>query len=192
MIHEYKWLSVSFQAESNLSVFTILYFCFKTKRERFLFSRTKVKLRMQSYSVQWERKQKSNPQVSRKIRLEKRQRSGVQLSERLAPLGYHALPNWGYHALKSLKRTSQHYMRCQGRGMKGVLNRAPAHRNIFEILLNQIEIRLYLTCFVWYGTKRTSVWIQINRKMVISFWLNKISKIYLCVRGEDFFYSKRQ
>ena len=36
------------------------------------------------------------------------------------------------------------------------------HRNIFfEILLNQIEIRLYLPFSDSFGSKRTSVWIQI-------------------------------
>ena len=36
----------------------------------------------------------------------------------------------------------------------------------FEILLNQPEIRLYLPFSGWFGSNRTSVWIQINRKMV--------------------------
>ena len=41
------------------------------------------------------------------------------------------------------------------------------HREIFfEILLNKSEIRLYLQYSDWFGSKRTSVWIQINRKMV--------------------------
>ena len=35
-----------------------------------------------------------------------------------------------------------------------------------EILLNQTEIRLYLPCICRFGTKRTSVWCQIIRKMV--------------------------
>ena len=39
------------------------------------------------------------------------------------------------------------------------------HRNIFEILLNQPEIRLHLPFSDWFGSKRTSVWIQINRKL---------------------------
>jgi len=39
-------------------------------------------------------------------------------------------------------------------------------RNLFEILLNQTEIRLYLPFFDWFGTKRTSVWFHINQKMV--------------------------
>ena len=40
----------------------------------------------------------------------------------------------------------------------------------FEILLNQTEIRLYLTFSDWYGTKQTSIWFQINRKMVNNIW----------------------
>ena len=35
-----------------------------------------------------------------------------------------------------------------------------------EILLNQTEIRLYLPCTDRFETKRTSVWFQINRRMV--------------------------
>ena len=45
------------------------------------------------------------------------------------------------------------------------------HREIFfEILLNKSEIRLYLQYSDWFGSKRTSVWIQINRKMVNTIW----------------------
>ena len=44
----------------------------------------------------------------------------------------------------------------------------PAHtENLFEILLNPPEIRLYLPFSDWFGSKRTvSVGIQVNRKMV--------------------------
>ena len=45
-----------------------------------------------------------------------------------------------------------------------------AQRNIFEILLSQTEIRLYLPFSDWFGTKWTSVWFQINRKMVNTIW----------------------
>ena len=43
---------------------------------------------------------------------------------------------------------------------------ARTQRNIFRIWLNQTESRLYLPYFDWFGTKRTSFWFQINRKMV--------------------------
>ena len=39
-------------------------------------------------------------------------------------------------------------------------------RYIFESLLNQTEIRLYLPYTDSFGTKRTSVWFKIIRKMV--------------------------
>ena len=39
-------------------------------------------------------------------------------------------------------------------------------RNLFEILWNQLEIRFYWPFFDWFGSKRTSAWFQINRKMV--------------------------
>ena len=57
--------------------------------------------------------------------------------------------------------------------------------NLFKILLNQPEIILYLPFSDWFGSKRTSDWIQVNRKMVNTIWyqfdLNKISKWFLCV-----------
>jgi len=43
-------------------------------------------------------------------------------------------------------------------------------RNLSEILLNQHEIRFYLSFSDWYETKRPSVWFQINRKMVNTIW----------------------
>ena len=39
---------------------------------------------------------------------------------------------------------------------------SPTQRNLFEILLNQPEIRLYLPFSGWFGTKRPSVWFQFN------------------------------
>ena len=43
-------------------------------------------------------------------------------------------------------------------------------RNLFEILLNLNEIRLYLPFFNWFGTKQTSTWLQINRETVNTIW----------------------
>ena len=43
-------------------------------------------------------------------------------------------------------------------------------RNLFEILLDQLEIRLYLPFSDWFWSKRTSVWIQINRRAVNTIW----------------------
>ena len=43
------------------------------------------------------------------------------------------------------------------------IHRVCTQRNIFEILLNQPEIWLYLPFSDWFETKRTSVWFQINR-----------------------------
>ena len=43
-------------------------------------------------------------------------------------------------------------------------------RNIFKILSNQPEIRLYLPFSDWFGIKRTSVWFKINRKMTNTIW----------------------
>ena len=47
-----------------------------------------------------------------------------------------------------------------------------------EILLNQTEIRLYLPCADWFGSKRTSVWIQIIRCMVNTIWFRFNSIIF--------------
>ena len=46
--------------------------------------------------------------------------------------------------------------------------RAHTQRNIFEFLLNQTEIKLYLRFSGWFGTKRTSVCFKSNRKMIQS------------------------
>ena len=66
-----------------------------------------------------------------------------------------------------------------------LLPRAYTQRNIFQILFNQPEIKLYLPCTDWFGTKRTSVWIKINRKMVNTTWfrvnLIRFLKKCLCV-----------
>ena len=43
--------------------------------------------------------------------------------------------------------------------------------NIHDIICwDQPEIRVYLPFSDWSGSKRTSVWIQINRKMVNTIW----------------------
>ena len=49
-------------------------------------------------------------------------------------------------------------------------------RNLFEILSNQTEIRLYSPFSDWFWSKWMSVWIQINLKMVntIWFWVDSI------------------
>ena len=43
-------------------------------------------------------------------------------------------------------------------------------KNLLQILLNQTDIRLYLPFADWFGTKRTSVWFQINGNMVDTIW----------------------
>ena len=45
-----------------------------------------------------------------------------------------------------------------------------SQRNLIEILLNKSEIRLYFPFSDWFGSKRTSVWFQINRRMVNTIW----------------------
>ena len=55
-------------------------------------------------------------------------------------------------------------------------------RYLFEILLNQTEIRLYLPFSDWFWTKRTSVWFQINRKIVSTIWF----RFDLIRFGKDF------
>ena len=41
-----------------------------------------------------------------------------------------------------------------------------------EILLNQTEIRMHLLFSDRFRTKRTSVWFQVNRKMVNTIWFD--------------------
>ena len=52
----------------------------------------------------------------------------------------------------------------------GILMNNYTQRNLFEILLNQTKIRLYLPFSNWFGTKRTAVWFKINRKIVNTIW----------------------
>ena len=47
---------------------------------------------------------------------------------------------------------------------------AHTQRNIFEILLNQTEMRLSLPFSDWFGSKRKSIWFKINRKIVKTIW----------------------
>jgi len=56
------------------------------------------------------------------------------------------------------------------------------HKNILEILLNLTEFRFYLPFSDRFGTKRMSVWFQINRNMVNTIWFRfDFEKISLCV-----------
>ena len=43
-------------------------------------------------------------------------------------------------------------------------------RNLFEFLVNQTEIRMYLPSSDWFRTKRNSLWCQMNRKVVNMIW----------------------
>ena len=53
------------------------------------------------------------------------------------------------------------------------------HRNIFGILLSKTVIRLYLSFSDWFGSKRKSVWLQINRKMVNTIWFLRETTILM-------------
>ena len=62
-----------------------------------------------------------------------------------------------------------------------------AQRNLFEILIDQIEIRLYLPFFDWFGTANGQCPFAIPNQSgngkynQISVWFDKISKRFLCV-----------
>ena len=66
---------------------------------------------------------------------------------------------------------------------------ACTQRNLSQILLNQIKIRLYLPRTDWFETRRTlSVWFQINRCMVNTIWfqldLIRFQKRCVCAQLE--------
>ena len=70
-------------------------------------------------------------------------------------------------------------------------------RNIFEILLNETEIRLYLPFSDRFVTKRTSVWIQINHKMINTIWFRvdsiRFRKYFsVCIHEQKYIYETRQ
>jgi len=54
--------------------------------------------------------------------------------------------------------------------LKSVSMNGYTQRNLFEMLLNRTEVRLYLPLSDWFRTKLMSVWIQINRCMVNTIW----------------------
>ena len=63
------------------------------------------------------------------------------------------------------------YGRAKSVGIKSTRNTVKyTQRKLFEILLNHNETRLYLPLSDWFGTKPTSIWFQINRKMVNTIW----------------------
>ena len=73
-------------------------------------------------------------------------------------------------------------------------------RNLFEILLNQTEIRLYLPYSNWFGTKRTSVCAlnqsENGKYNLISVWFNRerdVSCIFhnLVINWKDFWFQKK-
>ena len=66
-------------------------------------------------------------------------------------------------------------------------------RNIFGILLNQPEIKSHSPFSDWIGTKRKSVWFQVNRKVIITIWcrvdLIRLRKYFsVCTRRDLEFY----
>ena len=76
-----------------------------------------------------------------------------------------------YEGFQGIPSIAPHQaVRCEPliQGSSLGLQSAYTQINLFKILLNQTEIRLYLTFSDWFGTKRTSVWFQINRNMVNS------------------------
>ena len=66
------------------------------------------------------------------------------------------------------------------------INSIYTQKNIFKFLLNRTEIRLYIPSTDWFGSKRTSVWIQINRKMVNTIWFRvdsvRLQKVFSVCR----------
>ena len=65
-------------------------------------------------------------------------------------------------------------------------------RNLFEIALNQTEIRLHLPCTDWFGTANGHCPFTVPNHSVygkynlISVWFNKISNRFLCVYKRHF------
>ena len=63
------------------------------------------------------------------------------------------------------------FLFCFNAGITKYSEERCTQRNIFEILLIQPEIRLYLPFSDWFGTKRTFVWFQTIQKMVNTIWV---------------------
>ena len=87
------------------------------------------------------------------------------------------LMHWGSFPLHRLWRQAILPLNCK----------TQTQRNLFEILLNQPEIWSYLPFSDWFGSKRTSVRVRINRKMVNTIWF----RVYL-IRFRKYFSVCRQ
>ena len=61
-------------------------------------------------------------------------------------------------------------------------NYTNTQRNHLEILLNQPEIKMYLSFSDSLGTKRMFIWFQIYRKLVYTIWF----RFYLIIFRKDF------
>ena len=86
----------------------------------------------------------------------------------------------------SLARLDKRKFRCELQSIAVTL-RGYTQRNLFQISLNQTEIKLYSLCTDWFGSKRKSVWIQINWKMLNTIWfqvdLIRFRKYFSICRG---------
>jgi len=131
-------------------------------------------------------------------RLEKLQRSGVQPSQGDWRLSASWVPNWG-HSSNIYHYGIEGFQRSFSWGpprMGGSIGPPKNARVIFPSpillcteksfrnLVEENQNQIVFTISDWYGTKKNSVWLQIDRKMVttIQIWFNSTSfRKYFCV-----------
>ena len=92
---------------------------------------------------------------------------------------------WNYGIIIVVNVETNNIQQWHSEAMLRKLQKCTHRIFFFEILLNQTEIKLYLPFSDWFGTKRTSVWFQINRKMVNTIWF----RLELMRFRKDFFFS---
>ena len=82
----------------------------------------------------------------------------------ISNFGYGWLQSWAYYIHK--QKIFWFYTICYGmkNAVKALVSICYTQRNIFDILINQTEIR-FLPFSNWFETKQTSIWFQINREM---------------------------
>ena len=93
---------------------------------------------------------------------------------------------WNYGIIIVVNVETNNIQQWHSEAMLRKLQKCTHRIFFFEILLNQPEIRLYLSFSDWLGTQ-TDTYVCVPNQSVhgkynlISVWFNKISKIFLCV-----------
>ena len=132
---------ISFGSITKRKTVTTIIFLSNWKEMQIYFFPSVREKSSKTLPIQESSKKKDPKRISRKIFQEKGEKSNFQNGTTAFGNGFRKQP------LCPHKRLSDSFSL-----------RTYTQRDLFEILLNQNEIRLYLPFSDWFGTKRTSVW----------------------------------